>query len=323
MQHHANGVQDGIQQKQLIVEINMATNQTTVTVSRDTTYSLPISYSSLTMVTGVDQQEQLLLFRNDIETIYGSSLSLREYRGLGQIASDWLVLDEINRNITAINIPANATFVLDSGTAVAVPALQAGESITVKRVNIVSEPYVTWTAGSKITADQLNLNTSHLLGLIQEAKNDISNAILRTDSDSVVNPLEGNIDANGFKVTNLATPTANTDAATKAYVDAAIQTAVTSKLGVANGIATLDAVGILQTSQRFLQLGVLPRSFFAQGTAPVRTTAGQGLYGWGSLWYNTTNGRLFVYIADDRYAGATETQEGDIGYWVDVSAPAQ
>ena len=83
----------------------MATNQTTVTVSRDTTYTLPISYSAITMVAGVDQQEQLLLFRNDIESIYGSSLSLREYRSMGAIASDWLVLDEINRDITAINIP--------------------------------------------------------------------------------------------------------------------------------------------------------------------------------------------------------------------------
>ena len=301
----------------------MATNQTTVTVSRDTTYTLPISYSAITMVAGVDQQEQLLLFRNDIESIYGSSLSLREYRSMGAIASDWLVLDEINRDITAINIPPTTSITLDNGTVATVPALQAGESITVKRVNIVSEPYVTWTTGSRITADQLNLNTSHLLGLIQEAKNDISSSILRTDSDAVVNPLESNLDAGGNKITNLGTPTVASDAATKAYVDAAITTAVTSKLGVANGIATLDGVGILATAQRFLALGVLPRSFYAQATAPVRTTAGQGLYGWGSLWYNTTNGRLFIYTPDDNYPGATESQEGSIGYWVDVSAPAQ
>lgn len=301
----------------------MATNQTTVTVSKDTTYTLPISYSAITMVAGVDQQEQLLLFRNDIESIYGSSLSLREYRGLGAIASDWLVLDEINRQITAINIPPGTSFTLDNGTVVTVPALQAGESLTVKRVNIVSEPYVTWTTGSRITADQLNLNTAHLLGLIQEAKSDISGSILRTDSDAVVNPLESHLDAGGNKVTNLGTPTAASDAATKAYVDAAIASAVTSKLGVANGIATLDGVGILATAQRFLALGVLPRSFYAQATAPVRTTAGQGLYGWGSLWYNTSNGRLFIYTPDDRYPGAVESQEGDIGYWVDVSAPAQ
>lgn len=300
----------------------MATNQTTVTVSLETTYVLPISYSAITMVTGVDQQEQLLLFRNDIEDIYGSSLSLREYRGLGQIASSWLTLDEIDRKITGITIPPSATFTMDDGSTVSYPALSGGESITVKRVNIVSEPYVSWTTGTRITADQLNLNTAHLLGLIQETKATAEQAMLRTDNDSVVNPMEKALDAGGFKITNLATPTSSADAATKAYIDSAIDAAVTAKLGEPNGIATLNAEGLLEVSQHPTSSSQLPATFFARATPPVRGTGGQGLFEWGSLWYSLTNGRLYVYIPDNNFDPNGESYNGEVGYWVDVSAPA-
>jgi len=296
----------------------MATNQTTVTISKDTTFVLPVSYSSLTLVDGVDQQEQLLVFRNDIDTVFGAVLSLREYRGLGQIASDWLVLDEINRTITGINIPPSATFTLDSGTAVPYPAMQAGESITVKRVNIVAEPYVTWTTGSRITADQLNLNTNHLLGLIQEVTDTASRAIYREDTDVVLNPIEEDLNANSHKIVNLTDPTLAQDAATKAYVDDTID----GLLGVPNGIATLDSSGKLLSTQMPSPLGLLPSSFFSSTTSPTRSSGSSaGLFGWGSLWYNTTNGRLYVYVPDDKFGAATEATDGEVGYWVDVSAP--
>lgn len=301
----------------------MATNQTTVTVSRETTYVLPISYASLTMVSGVDPQEQLLIFRNNIDEVSGLTLSLREYRGLGQIASEWLTLDEINKTITAINIPPSAVFVRDNGTTISYPALQAGESISVKRVNIVSEPYVTWTTGSRITADQLNLNTNHLLGLIQELKVASENSILRTDTDAVLNPLKETLNANLFKIENLATPTASQDAATKAYVDSAINTAVTLKLGAVNGIATLDSLAKLTVSQRPGQQGTLPSSFFHFPAAPIRSSIQQGLFLYGSLWFNTTLGKLYVYIPDDNFPVQDPSTDGEIGYWVDVSAPAQ
>lgn len=300
----------------------MATNQTEVTVSLDTTFSLPISYAPITMVAGVDHQEQLLLFRNDIQDAVGFQLTINEFRRLGQLSSSWLVLDEIEREILEINIPPATTFTKDNGDVISIPALTSGESLTVRRANVLSEPYVEWTTGSRITADQLNLNTRQLIGLIQELSDKLKTAVFREDFDALVTPAVQDLDMQLNKIINLGDPDDPTDAATKEYVDAAINTAVTSKLGMTNGIATLDPGGKLLTAQRPDPLGILPRSFFSQETAPLHTSGGQGLYGWGSLWFNTTNGRLYIYIPDSgAFPGQLETSEGNAGYWVDVSAP--
>lgn len=295
----------------------MATNQTTVTISTDTTLDLPISYAALTMVDGVDQQEQLLIFRNDIEDLYGSPLSLAEYRGMGQVSSAWLTLDEVNRTITAITIPSTARYQMDDNSLVTYPALTEGESITVKRVNVLSEPYVQWTTGSRITADQLNLNTNHLLGLIQEVTDTANRAIYREDADVVLTPMVRDADANGFNIVNLADPVAAQDAATKAYVDDFLD----DLIGQPNGIATLDANGQIPISQMPSAIGLLPSAFFSGVSTPTRSAAGDGLFGWGSLFWNTNNGRLYVYVPDDRYGSSDETTDGEVGYWVDVSAP--
>lgn len=300
----------------------MPTNQTTVTISANALYTTPISYSQLTMVAQVDHKEQLLLFRDNIESIFGSSLSVNEVKKLGQIASDWLTLDVTNRTITAITIPPGSSFIRDNGTSISYPALVAGEPITINRVNIVSEPYVSWTTGSRITADQLNLNTAHLLGLIQEVTNTASKAILLSDNIAVLNPMEASLNAGGFSISNLSNPVAAQDVATKAYVDAQIASNVTAKLGAANGIATLDASSILTLGQRPSSSGVLPGLFFASTASPTRLLSADGLFNWGSLWFNTINGRLYVYTPDDKFLGAPSSTNGEVGYWVDVSAPA-
>ena len=299
----------------------MPTNQTTVTTSAHGIYPT-LYYSQLTMIEQVDHKEQLLLFRENIEARFGSSLSVDEVKRMGQIPSDWLTLDATNRAITAITIPPSASFIRDNGTSVSYPAMQNGESIVINRVNIISEPYVSWTTGSRITADQLNLNTAHLLGLIQEVTNTASKGILLSDNIAVLNPFEFSVNADGFGITNLPNPVAAQDVATKAYVDAQIASNVTAKLGVANGIATLDGATLLTSSQRPGSSGTLPSSFFSSSTAPVRLLASGELFAWGSLWFNTTNGRLYVYTPDDRFTGLPTSTNGEIGYWVDVSAPA-
>jgi hypothetical protein len=98
-----------------------------------------------------------------------------------------------------------------------------------------------------------------------------------------------------------------------------LETYVTDLFGVADGLATLDDSGVIPVSQIPGTMGALPGSFFASNSKPTRSSGGDGLFEWGSLWYNATNGRLYVYIQDDRYTALTEAYNGEVGYWIDIS----
>ena len=63
-------------------------------------------------------------------------------------------------------------------------------------------------------------------------------------------PMTGDLNMNSHKVTGVATPTADTDAATKGYVDSAAGTRIpATQKGQAGGVATLDDSGKVPASQ--------------------------------------------------------------------------
>lgn len=305
----------------------MATNLSKVTVAVDKQYTLPatpISYSELALVDGVSHKDQIVIIRKDIYGLwgFGASLSLREFRDLQTVSSSLFTFNEQTREITAAQEIGNYTITLDSGSVTSMPLWEPNENLLIVRKSILAEPFVSWITGSRITADQLNLNTAQLLALLQEFSYSIYSAINRSDWDAVVNPMTTDLNMSGFTITDVGDPSFSTDASTKGYVDAVISSQLTSKLGQPNGIATLDATGKLTVTQSPAPLGTLPGSFFSSPAAPTRSTGGNGLFKWGSLWYNTTNGRLYVYTPDDRYGSLDETHNGEIGYWVDVASPA-
>ena len=88
-----------------------------------------------------------------------------------------------------------------------------GDVIRIYRDTGVEVPAATFYKGSSIRAWDLNDNFDQTLYIAQELQN---NAILSDGS----NPFVGPVDLGGYKITNLATPTAATDAATKGYTDA-------------------------------------------------------------------------------------------------------
>jgi hypothetical protein len=304
----------------------MATNLSKVTVAVDKQYTLPatpISYASISLVDGIPHKEQLVVLRKDIHDLMGNpQFTLREFRDVGIVSPSLFTFNEQTREITAAQNIQNYLFVYDNGTTVANAAWSPNENLLIMRKSMLAEALVTWVTGSRITADQLNLNTAQLLALLQEFSYSIYSAINRSDLDAVVNPMTKELGMSGFKVVDVGNPTSSTDVATKGYVDAVISSQLTSKLGQPNGIATLDATGKLTVTQSPAPLGTLPGSFFSSPAAPTRSTGGNGLFKWGSLWYNTTNGRLYVYTPDDRYGSLDETHNGEIGYWVDVASPA-
>jgi hypothetical protein len=294
----------------------MATNLTTVTVTQDGVYTLPISYSEITLLSSIDKTEQLIVQRTTIADIMGLALDSDEYVDFGRIPAAWITFDDTNRTITEITIPASSVATRTDGTTVAIPALVAEEPLEIQRRTMYAEPYVEWVTGSRITADQLNANTEQLLGLIQEMRGQIDYLLAR-DSVVMTNPATAILDMDGFQITGI--PGMYTGSNPVTMDD--LETYVTDLYGAADGLATLDESGVIPVSQIPGTMGALPGSFFASNSKPTRSSGGDGLFEWGSLWWNATQGRLYVYIHDDRYTALTEAYDGEVGYWVDVSAP--
>ena len=292
----------------------MASNLTTVNVTQDAVYTLPISYSEVTLLASIDKTEQLIVQRTSIANIMGLTLDTEEYVSFGRIPAAWITFDDTNRTITAITIPANSVATFTDGTTDDIPALDPAEPLQIQRRTMYAEPYVEWVTGARITADQLNANTEQLLGLIQELREQIDYLLAR-DSTNFQNPAVGILDMSGFQIIGLPGMYTGTNPVTQDD----LETYVTDLFGVADGLATLDESGVIPVSQIPGTMGALPGSFFASNSKPTRSTGGDGLFEWGSLWYNATNGRLYVYIQDDRYTALTEAYNGEVGYWIDIS----
>jgi hypothetical protein len=293
----------------------MSTNLTTVTVTQVGTYALPISYSNITLLTSIDKSEQLIVQRTSIADIMSLDLDSAEYVSFGRIPSAWMTFDDTHRTITSIYIPPGSVATFTDGTTAAIPALEANEPLQIQRRTMYAEPYIEWVSGTRITSDQLNANTEQLLGIIQELREQIDYLMSR-DVTSVHNPVTENLDMAGFQILGLPNMATGQNPVTKTD----LETFVTDLYGVPNGLATLDGSGTVPTSQIPGAVGTLPSTFFAQNTKPVRSTSGSGLFDWGSLWWNATNGRLYIYIQDDRYAGLLLSYNGEVGYWVDISS---
>jgi len=90
-----------------------------------------------------------------------------------------------------------------------------GANIRIYRDTTVDALYATFSSGSSIRAADLNENYTQGLYLMQELKD---GTIL---SDGQV-PMVGNLDLGGFRILNVATPTAGTDAVNRNYVQGII-----------------------------------------------------------------------------------------------------
>jgi hypothetical protein len=90
-----------------------------------------------------------------------------------------------------------------------------GANIRIYRDTTVDSLYATFSSGSSIRAADLNENYTQGLYLMQELKD---GTIL---SDGQV-PMVGNLDLGGFRILNVATPTAGTDAVNRNYVQGII-----------------------------------------------------------------------------------------------------
>jgi hypothetical protein len=156
-----------------------------------------------------------------------------------------------------------------AGTAIVLGTAVSGATVVITRTTDIADASVSFTAGSTLTAQDLNnsdkqnrfalqefsdtygaLTTgsgdlSALAGFIGSSETWLSDNAHAPTTGAVDNRIDSKITTNnanvilrdgsqamqaalslgGFKITNLATPTSNTDASTKAYVDSTIGTA--------------------------------------------------------------------------------------------------
>ena len=131
------------------------------------------------------------------------------------ITFEYLETDEIK---VTINGSLTTAYTLANATTVSFTSAPAnGASIRIYRDTNVDALQSTFFAGSAIRAQDLNDNFLQSNYSVQEIKDRFL--------DRTGGTLTGALDAGGFKITNVGTPTNNADASTKAYVDSTIGTA--------------------------------------------------------------------------------------------------
>ena len=113
-------------------------------------------------------------------------------------------LDAVDQATTEYSFANATTIAFNSAPA-------NGVAIRIYRVTGTDSAQATFFAGSAIRAQDLNDNNNQLLYATQETIN--------RRLDSTGGTMSGQLDMGNNKIVNLATPTADTDAATKKYID--------------------------------------------------------------------------------------------------------
>ena len=132
---------------------------------------------------------------------------------------------------TNSNPPSGQYHIANNSSTITFGDNQNGKSLHIYRDTDTSSAHAVYAAGSSIRSTDLNNNQTQALFAIQETE--------RFDQFSP--ELKGDLDMNSKKITELATPTADTDAANKAFVTSEITAATENLTKVASNAPTSPA----------------------------------------------------------------------------------
>jgi hypothetical protein len=139
-----------------------------------------------------------------------------------------------------------------SGTSVTIPTITVSDAVVVRRKTFSSGKYVTWSAGTRLTSEQLNFQMNQLIKLNQELIYKLESEYLRssdvTGSSAPAFGVNNNLDMNSNKIVNLANPAAGTDAVNKQFADAQYVKVGDSVAQSITGAKTFSGAAVFQNT---------------------------------------------------------------------------
>jgi hypothetical protein len=223
---------------------NNLTNEVT-SVQGTWTIGSTFSYSTLQLQSGIIHKDQLEVERifelptsasvTPPETVnIKDNISTHDLHRIFIVNKDDYTVNETTKEILTLtpSSPTVRTYTFQKGTLAgktySIPTITSTEVVIVRRKTVSNTSYVSWSAGSRLTSDQLNLQISQLLKLNQEIIYKLESEYLRvTDISGDSAPsfsISNDLDMGGNKILTLGNPTPTfgadlQNAVNKAYIE--------------------------------------------------------------------------------------------------------
>jgi hypothetical protein len=261
-----------------LARANHTGTQTASTISNFDTQVRTSKVTDLAAPTGAFSMnsQKITNLANPVDN--GDAVSLGYFTGQKNVANGIAGLDS-NGKITTDHLPALAiaeTFVVNSQANMLALTAQTGDIAV--RTDVSKSFILTQSPASTLANWQELLTPTDAVQSVDGSTGAVS--LSGVYLNRTTGQLLGNLDANTHKVTGLGTPTSNTDAATKAYVDTVAGSATAAAASATAAAASYDSF-----DDRYLG---------AKSSAPSVDNDGNALIS-GALYWSTTANAMFAW----------------------------
>ena len=212
-------------------------NLTNVTTSKSGTWDTGLGYFQygdvIALESGIPHKDQL-----EVERIFtlpnspdvASKITVFDLHRIFIVNKADYEVNETTGRITSLtpSNPTTRTYTLTGGdlvgTVVTIPVIANTQAVVVRRKTFSSGKYVTWSAGTRLTSEQLNLQVNQLIKLNQELIYKLESEYLKssdvTGSSAPAFGVNNDLDMNDNKIVDLGLASSGTDAVSVNYANA-------------------------------------------------------------------------------------------------------
>lgn len=255
---------------------NNLTNEVT-SVSGSWTVGGTFSYTSLNLQSGIPHKDQLEVERiftlptsasvtpGPVTVNIKDNISTHDLHRIFIVNKDDYTVNETTKVIATLTpsvAPNTRTYTFEKGTLAGktytIPTITSGEAIVVRRKTVSNTSYVSWSAGSRLTSQQLNLQVNQLLKLTQELIYKLESEYLRSSdisgSSAPAFTIGNDLDMGGTnKIINLANPTTafgsdTTSAVNKGFIESHYVNLDQNQAQSINGAKTFTSAAVFQNT---------------------------------------------------------------------------